>query len=355
MIGIYKITNPKGRVYIGQSTDIDYRWRVYKRLRCKTQPKLYRSIMKYGIDDHKFEIVTECDIEQLNELERYYQELYNCIGKGGLNCLLTIGNGEKARFSEETRIKMRNSQLGKKRSPESIKKQADSNRGKKRSSEFCERLRKANLGKKHSPETIEKFKQRMKGYKPSVETRAKISTTLRKKYNTEEKEFNYKNRILKSKLPDYKRPPVSEETREKRRIASTGRKMSKESTLKRLESRKGFKHSEETKAKLRLIGFSDLAKERCVLANKGRKLSAETIKKIADKLRGIKRGPMPKEQREKVSINSADAVIVINIENGVFYESIKKAAESINMRPNLLVNRLCGHKKHNETLIRYAH
>ena len=28
--GIYKITNPNGKVYIGQSIDIDKRWNKYK-------------------------------------------------------------------------------------------------------------------------------------------------------------------------------------------------------------------------------------------------------------------------------------------------------------------------------------
>ncbi len=32
MIGIYKITNPEGKIYIGQSIDIDRRFKEYKRL-----------------------------------------------------------------------------------------------------------------------------------------------------------------------------------------------------------------------------------------------------------------------------------------------------------------------------------
>ena len=30
MTGIYKITSPTGRIYIGQSVDIYYRWNDYK-------------------------------------------------------------------------------------------------------------------------------------------------------------------------------------------------------------------------------------------------------------------------------------------------------------------------------------
>jgi hypothetical protein len=35
MIGIYKIINPNGRIYIGQSTNIEGRWTKYKQLACK--------------------------------------------------------------------------------------------------------------------------------------------------------------------------------------------------------------------------------------------------------------------------------------------------------------------------------
>lgn len=81
MIGIYKITNPKGRIYIGQSRDIEYRFSTYKKVRQRLtqQPKLYNSIKKYGVDAHKFEVVTECNEDELNILERYYQELFNCV------------------------------------------------------------------------------------------------------------------------------------------------------------------------------------------------------------------------------------------------------------------------------------
>ena len=47
--GIYKITNPKNKVYIGQSKDIIKRWYYYKTLHCKSQIKLYNSLLKYGV------------------------------------------------------------------------------------------------------------------------------------------------------------------------------------------------------------------------------------------------------------------------------------------------------------------
>lgn len=41
--GIYKITSPSGRIYIGSSKNIRRRFYSYKNLHCKDQPKLYNS------------------------------------------------------------------------------------------------------------------------------------------------------------------------------------------------------------------------------------------------------------------------------------------------------------------------
>lgn len=44
MIGIYKITSPSGKVYIGQSVNIERRFLDYKKSLKNTQIKLYNSI-----------------------------------------------------------------------------------------------------------------------------------------------------------------------------------------------------------------------------------------------------------------------------------------------------------------------
>ena len=72
IIGIYKITNPKGKVYIGQSIDCYKRKKYYQHSYCKKQIFIYRSILKYGWDSHKWEIVCQCEEKELNNLEKYY-------------------------------------------------------------------------------------------------------------------------------------------------------------------------------------------------------------------------------------------------------------------------------------------
>ncbi len=115
MIGIYKITSPSGKVYIGQSVNIEKRFNSYLRMYVKNtkQIKLHRSFMKYGVDKHKFEVVKECLESELNHYERYYQEFFQCLNKG-LNCRLTKTSDKSGKVSEETLVKMSNAAKGNK-------------------------------------------------------------------------------------------------------------------------------------------------------------------------------------------------------------------------------------------------
>lgn len=81
MIGIYKITNNiNGKVYIGQSININKRWKEHKRrsqIPNKQYEKyLYRAFRKYGLDNFTFEVLEECPRNQLNDRENYYILLY---------------------------------------------------------------------------------------------------------------------------------------------------------------------------------------------------------------------------------------------------------------------------------------
>jgi group I intron endonuclease len=130
MIGIYKITNPNGRVYIGQSRDLGKRklqYSKYLKRYCR-QLKLVNSINKYGWELHTFEIIELCDFDLLNIKERYWQEFYNSI-ECGLNCLYTKTKYKPALFGLETRIRMSKSQLGKTRSDSHKKKISESKKG----------------------------------------------------------------------------------------------------------------------------------------------------------------------------------------------------------------------------------
>jgi group I intron endonuclease len=112
-IGIYKITSPSGKVYIGQSINIQKRWKEYKKLyNCKNQVKLYNSFFKYGVENHQFEIIEECSELNLNKQERYWQDYYNSFYKG-LNCILTQTDNKSGKLSKETCLKKSESMKGK--------------------------------------------------------------------------------------------------------------------------------------------------------------------------------------------------------------------------------------------------
>lgn len=80
--GIYKITNQmNGKVYIGQSTRIEERWKDHKQKPFLENSDeynypLYKAIRKYGLENFTFEVVEECLQEELNQKEIDYISLY---------------------------------------------------------------------------------------------------------------------------------------------------------------------------------------------------------------------------------------------------------------------------------------
>ena len=179
MIGIYKITSPSKRVYIGQSINIPHRWREYKNFECKNQTKVYRSFKKYGVENHSFEVVIECEESQLNELERYYQDLYNVLSHG-LNCFLTKSSDRSGKMCETVKKKIGDAQRGEK----------NHNYGKKASAETKAKLSAIRKGRVVSPESIEKIRQANLGRKASDETR-KLQSELKKGCTPWNKGINY--------------------------------------------------------------------------------------------------------------------------------------------------------------------
>jgi group I intron endonuclease len=202
MIGIYKITNPNNKVYIGQSVNIKERLKKYKKIQCNTQIKIFNSLNKYGVENHTFEVIEECSIELLNERERYWQDYYNVL-ENGLNCILTKTNNKSGYLSKEIKNKISKSNLGKKHTENTILKIKEIQNN--RNIEWIENNKKAcknnvfskkakinslkylignkhNLGKKHTEESKLKMSLAKKGkksnrinFKFSEESKLKIS------------------------------------------------------------------------------------------------------------------------------------------------------------------------------------
>jgi group I intron endonuclease len=133
---IYKLVSPSGKVYIGQSRNINKRFGMYSRFECKNQRKLYPAICKYGWDNFTKEILISYeDVEQgvLNYKETAYIAEYEAVDKG-YNCC-PIGN--------------------------------------------------SHVGVKYSPESLDRMRQLMLGKRQTEESKAKISATLLERYKGE--------------------------------------------------------------------------------------------------------------------------------------------------------------------------
>jgi len=179
MIGIYKITSPSNKVYIGQSIDIERRFKHYKIMRCKDQVKIYNSLLKYGVDAHIFEVLELCETEQLNNRERHYQDLYDSVANG-LNLLYVKSEHFNGGHSEESKKKISDSLKGKTFTDEHKYKIGLSNSRRIISPETIEKHRLAGLGKIVSAETKEKQRQSRLGSKRSEETKKKMSESAKK-------------------------------------------------------------------------------------------------------------------------------------------------------------------------------
>lgn len=82
--GIYKITNKiNGHSYIGQSIDIERRWRQHINFpKENSKYPLYQAFIKYGVENFSFEIIDLCSEDKLNKKEEYYIAKYNTYNNG---------------------------------------------------------------------------------------------------------------------------------------------------------------------------------------------------------------------------------------------------------------------------------
>lgn len=109
MIGIYKIENLiNGKVYIGQSKDIQKRWTEHRKIAEKINETyrcsyIHNAIKKYGIENFSFSVIEKCPLEDLDEKEikwiAYYHSYVNDPLCNGYN--LTIGGQGTQKISSD--------------------------------------------------------------------------------------------------------------------------------------------------------------------------------------------------------------------------------------------------------------
>lgn len=110
---IYKITNPTGRVYIGKTTNYKKRVGDYRNINCKNQKLVYHSLLKYGFESHRVEVIdtfysdnTYANDKEMFWVRSYMSNLYKFPHQSGMN--LTDGGDGKLghKHSEETKKKL---------------------------------------------------------------------------------------------------------------------------------------------------------------------------------------------------------------------------------------------------------
>ena len=149
---VYRLTNPKGKSYIGLTCNIKKRKSEYEREAVKTQPMVYNSLRKYGFKNHRFDIIDEFDSDAAYAQSREIFWIRTCMthakkwqeyGLGGLN-LTDGGDGALGtKMSDANREMHRNRRIGKKLSEETKRKIGAKSKGNK----YC-------LGQKQTPERV---------------------------------------------------------------------------------------------------------------------------------------------------------------------------------------------------------
>lgn len=182
MIGIYKITNKiNNKSYIGQSNNINRRFSEHRCINHETNKTLKLAYKKYGIENFEFSVLEECELEELNEREKYWiatlKPQYNrtsggdgspnhCVSEETKQILKQKGKEFWNNLDEETKQKIITKNLKPTQYGHIVTK------------ETREKLRQCNLGKKQTIETINKRKQtiiekKKNGYKQTNENHKK--------------------------------------------------------------------------------------------------------------------------------------------------------------------------------------
>lgn len=207
--GIYRISSPSGKVYIGQSWEINERFGNYRRRECKQQRALLFSFQKYGVEAHRFDVIHiiphDTQQSEMGRLEQFYMDESRSRGLVLLNCREAGANG---RLSEETKRRVSeglkgnipwnkgrkglytHSEHSRALMSARLKGQRPNNYGKPRSAHAIAATRAGNLGRRRTPKQLERLKaaaalrspnlggRKNKGRKHTPEHRAKLRALL---------------------------------------------------------------------------------------------------------------------------------------------------------------------------------
>lgn len=86
MTGVYKITNPEGKIYIGASIDVKSRIKQYSLPSASKDGRtISESIKNHGYENHLFEIIEQCNPDELYKRESFWIDKLGTLSPNGLN------------------------------------------------------------------------------------------------------------------------------------------------------------------------------------------------------------------------------------------------------------------------------
>lgn len=205
--GVYAITSPSGKQYVGSSISFARRWAIHRReLRRGTHhcKPLQFAADKYGMDALVFDRIVCCAIPELILIEQREIDRRLSAGVGLYNTALVAGSQQGLRRSVESREKMAAARrgkpvpasareklskfhqgnkycLGKVRPPEIRTKISRSLSGKSKSPEHAKNAARAQIGRRHTEGSLIKMRAAKIGKTLNAEHRAKIGTANRGK------------------------------------------------------------------------------------------------------------------------------------------------------------------------------
>ena len=254
--GIYRITSPTGRIYIGQGIDIELRLYIaYRQLNCKQQRLIYNSLIKHGKENHLFEIIHVLDSTNLDKIKSI-----DILNKLEIDYIIEFKS-----FVDDSEIGLNLSRGGdnKSHSEQSKKRISEANKRKVNSPETREKIRKARTGSKSSEESNKKNsevrmgeKNHFFGKKHTTESKLKMS-----KHQKENQQGENHNWFGKKHTPESKKKmsdsrkgsTMNDETKKmhSKRWSGDGNPMSGSARFGKLNPMFGRTQSEETKQKIR--------------------------------------------------------------------------------------------------------
>lgn len=288
--GIYAIRNTiNNKVYVGSAVNFNKRF-----IKHKTElnngkhhsQKLSRAWVKYGSEAFIFEIL-EIVEDKINLIirEQVWIDSHDSSNKG-YNMAGIAGSALGTKRTPEQKERM--SAIKRNQSPETRAKIGLAHKGGFRSEEMRKKISASLMGLIQSKETRLKKSLSATGKKKSPEAIAKSAAKrVGRKASTE-------TRLLMS-IAGKNRAPISEETREKLRITSTGRKRSVESIEKSAAAHRGRVVSSESKAKQSETYNNKSKEEKDRLANMRR-----GVKRTPEQLDRIRTGQLAHQERRRI-------------------------------------------------------